>query len=215
MMKLADGAIVKIPILKYDGRQNLDFTAWRKSFATSTGQKYGELAQVYRTGEALEYDIPSKPTISGDEDTDAMERTMYMERMADYRKAKATQNSINIQLYSELYIKLHEDSCKKLLDDPLWGKVEMKQDPKGLMIAVNLAILVRKRASLHPPSTNDMQCTTSKREGKPTKLLLQDIEIAGYSGLSRTQARFRYRPSHGLHVQARQEAFPNHDHEHV
>ena len=33
-----------------------------------------------------------------------------MERMAEYRKAKAIQNSINIQLHSELYNTLHEGS---------------------------------------------------------------------------------------------------------
>ena len=43
-----------------------------------------------RTGEDLEYDTPSKPTISGDEDTDGMERAMYMERLAKYLKDKAT-----------------------------------------------------------------------------------------------------------------------------
>ena len=53
-------------------------------------QKYGELAQVYRTGEAFEYDIPVKPAVSGDNDIDAMER------------AKAIQSTTNIQLYSEL-----------------------------------------------------------------------------------------------------------------
>ena len=90
------------------------------------GQKYGELVQVYRTWEDYEYDTPSKPTISGDEDTDAMERAMYMERMAEFREAKVTQKSINIQLHSELYNMLHENSCKKLLDDPLWGEVERK-----------------------------------------------------------------------------------------
>ena len=50
MMKTTEEAIVRIPILRYDGRQNLDFNAWKKSFATSMGQKYGELAQVYRKG---------------------------------------------------------------------------------------------------------------------------------------------------------------------
>ena len=77
MMKSAEEAIVKIPILKYDGRQNLEFTAWKKSFATSVGQKYGGLAQVYRTGEAFEYDIPSKPVVS-DEDTDVVSYCTYM-----------------------------------------------------------------------------------------------------------------------------------------
>ena len=71
MMKSAEEAIVEIPILKYDGRQNMDFTAWKKSFATSVGQKYGGLAQVYWTGEAFEYDIPSKHVVS-DEDSACM-----------------------------------------------------------------------------------------------------------------------------------------------
>ena len=61
---------------------------------------------------------------------------MYIERIAEYRKAKATQKSINIQLNSEIYNTLHEDSSKKLFDDPLWGEVQKKEDPKGLMIAV-------------------------------------------------------------------------------
>ena len=87
-MKTTEEAIVKIPILRYDWLQNLDFNAWKKSFATSMGQKYGELAQVYWTGEAFEYDIPVRPAVSGDKNTDAMERTLYMERMAEHRKAK-------------------------------------------------------------------------------------------------------------------------------
>ena len=43
MVKSTEESIVKIPILKYDGRQNLDFTACR-SFATSMEEKYDELA---------------------------------------------------------------------------------------------------------------------------------------------------------------------------
>ena len=108
--------------------------------------KYGEVAQVYRTGEDFEY---SKPTISGDKDTEAMERAKYMEHMAEHRKANATQKSINIQLYSELYNKLHEDSCKKLLNDPLWAEVEKKQDPKGLMIAVTKIMLLSSSGNTH------------------------------------------------------------------
>ena len=46
MMKSTEEATVKIPILKYDGRQNLDFTAWKKSFATSKKQK--QYAKMYR-----------------------------------------------------------------------------------------------------------------------------------------------------------------------
>ena len=70
MMKSAEEAIVKIPILKYDGRQNLDFTAW------NMGQKYGELVQVHRTGEPFEYDNSIMPIVSGDSDTVAMEKAM-------------------------------------------------------------------------------------------------------------------------------------------
>ena len=66
------------------------------------GQKFGELAQVYRTGAAFEYANPTEPVVSGDSDTDAMESAMYMERTAEHRKSKATQNSINIQLLSEV-----------------------------------------------------------------------------------------------------------------
>ena len=65
-----------------------------------------------------------------------MERATYMDQMAEHRKAKLLQNNTKIQLYSELYNKLRENVYKKLTDDPLWEEVEMKQDPKGLMIAV-------------------------------------------------------------------------------
>ena len=103
------------------------------------GQKYGELAQVYKTGEDFEYDTPSKPTISGDEDTDGMERAIYMERMAQYRKAKVTQKSTNIQNYTTSYTRI---CAKSYFDDPLWGEVEKKQDPKGLMIPVTKIMLL-------------------------------------------------------------------------
>ena len=84
-----------------------------------------------------------------DKDIDTMERAMYMERMAEYRRAKATQNSINIQLYSEQGNKLHEDSCNRPLDDPPWGEVERTQDPKGLMIAVTRIVLLSSSGNLH------------------------------------------------------------------
>ena len=89
---------------------------------SSTGQMYGELAQVYRTWEDFEYDTPIKPTVSRDGDTDTMERAMYMERMAEYRKAKATQNSMNIQLYSELYNKLLGGFMRKAPRRPSMGR---------------------------------------------------------------------------------------------
>ena len=56
-MKSAENAISKILILKCIGRQNLDFAAWKKSFATSMGQRDGELAQFYRTGEAFTHSM--------------------------------------------------------------------------------------------------------------------------------------------------------------
>ena len=143
MMKTTEEAIVRIPILRYDGRQNLDFNAWKKSFAASMRQKYGELAQVYRTREAFEYDIPVRPAVSGDKDIDAMERAMYMERMAEHRKAKAMQSTINTQLYSELYNKRHDDASKKLLDDPVWGEIEKKQDPKKLCCYRHLGTYIK------------------------------------------------------------------------
>ena len=58
---------------------------------------------------------------------------MYMDQMTEHRMAKLLQNDTNIQLYWELYNKLHKDVCKKLTDDPLWEEVVMKQ---GHMIAV-------------------------------------------------------------------------------
>ena len=113
----------------------------------SIGQKYGELAQVFRTGEAFEYDVPIRPAVSGVVDTDSMERTMYM---AKHRKAKALQSTTNIQLYSELYNKLHEDASKKLLDDPLWGEIEKKQDDgQALMTAVTKIMLLSSSGNLH------------------------------------------------------------------
>ena len=191
MMKSAEEAIFKIPILKYDGRQNLDFTAWKKSFATSMGQKYGELAQVYRTGEAFEYDNPTKPVVSGDNHADAMERDMYMERMAEYRKAKAIQNSINIQLYSELYNKLHEDLCKKLLDDPLWAEVEKKQDPKGLMIAVTKIMLLSSSGNMHQDTHRARMTYNALRQNE--KESLQDYYSRTMRSLA-TQVSLGYKP---------------------
>ena len=113
------------------------------------GQKYGELAQVYWTGEAFEYDISVRPAVSGDKDIDAMDRAMYMERMAERHKAKAMQSTTNIQLYLELYNKLHDAASKKLLDDQLWGEIDRKQDPKGLMTAVTKIMLLSSSGNLH------------------------------------------------------------------
>ena len=59
------------------------------------------------------------------------------------------QSTTNIQLYSEHYTKLHDDASKKLLDDPLWGDIEKKQDPKGLMTAVTKFMLLSSSGSLN------------------------------------------------------------------
>ena len=58
MMKSAEDAISKIPVLKCERRQNLDFAAWKKSFATSMGQRYGELLEVNRIAEVFTYTSP-------------------------------------------------------------------------------------------------------------------------------------------------------------
>lgn len=53
-MKSTDEFLLKILILRRsDGRQRSGFSARKKSFATSMSQKYGELAQVFRTGETF------------------------------------------------------------------------------------------------------------------------------------------------------------------
>ena len=86
------------------------------------GQKYGQLAQVFRTGETFEYTAPARlhdNVISGNTVEDAMQRTMYMEQMVEHRKAKLSHNNTNIQMYSELHNKLHEDTCMKLFGQKL------------------------------------------------------------------------------------------------
>ena len=190
MSKSTEEAIVKIPILRYDGRQNLDFTAWKKSFATSMGQKYGELAQVYRTGEAFEYEVPVRSDVTGVADTDSMERTMYLERMAEHRKAKALQSTTNIQLYSELYNKLHEDASKKLLDDPLWGEIERKQDPKGLMTAVTKIMLLSSSGNLHQDTHRARMIYNALRQNE--KESLQDYYYRTMRSLA-TQSSLGYK----------------------
>ena len=152
MLKLSEEALSKIPILRYNGRQTLDFMAWKNSFATSMGQRYGVLAQVYRTGENYEYVKPpdlAAGDINGDTPLSALTRAMYLEQMSEYRKAKASQVNTNIQLYSELINKLHEDTSKKLIDDPQWAEIERKQDPKGLMTAVTKIMLLASFGNTH------------------------------------------------------------------
>ena len=101
--------------------------------ATSMVQRYGELAQVYRAGEAFTYTARialDAAVVDGKKEADAMERAIYMNQIAEHRKAKLLQNNKNVQIYLELYNKLKKDVCKKLTDDPLWEEVERKQDPK-------------------------------------------------------------------------------------
>lgn len=77
-MKSTDESLLKILILRRnDGRQRLGFSARKKSFATSMSQKYGELAQVFRTGETFVYtasDTLYENIVNGN--TDAIERTL-------------------------------------------------------------------------------------------------------------------------------------------
>ena len=142
MMNSTEESISKIPTLKHYGRQNLDFIAWITLFATSIGQKYGELAQVFRIGDTFEYTAPPtlhESVINVNTEAEAMQRTMKMEQVTEHRKSKLSQNNTNIQLYSKLYNKLQEDTCKKLIDDPLWAEVERRKDPKGLTKIMMLA----------------------------------------------------------------------------
>ena len=120
-----------------------------------------------------------------------MERAMYMEGMAVSRKAKATQKSINIQLYSELYNKLHEDSCKKLLDDPLWGEVERKQDPKGLMIAVTKIMLLSSSGNVHEDTHQARLIYNTLRQNE--KESLQDYYSRTMRSIA-TQVSLGYKP---------------------
>ena len=46
------------------------------------GTKVRRTGTSLQEGEAFGYDIPVRPAVSGDKDIDAMERVMYMERIA-------------------------------------------------------------------------------------------------------------------------------------
>ena len=64
------------------------------------GQRYGKLAQFFRTGETFVYaTTPAlhESVINENSEADAMQRTMYMERMAEHRKAQLSQENTNIQ----------------------------------------------------------------------------------------------------------------------
>ena len=89
------------------------------------GQRYGELAQVFRTGETFEYTAPAtlhESVINGNTDADAMQRTMYMKQIAARGKAITKHHEHSTVLG------VHEDTCKLLINDPLWAEVERKQD---------------------------------------------------------------------------------------
>ena len=120
--------------------------------ATAMRQRYGVLAQVYRTGDNYQRARPTLLTesvINGDSVSSALNRAMYLEQMTEFRRAQESQINTNIQLYSELYNKLHEDTCKKMIDDPLWAEIEGKQDPKGLMLVVTKIMLLASSGNTH------------------------------------------------------------------
>ena len=118
----------------------------------------------------FEYDIPVRPAVSGDKNTDAMERTLYMERMAEHRKAKAVQSTNNIQLYSKLRNKLLDDASKKLLDNPLWGEIERKQDPTGLMTAVTKIMLLSSSGNSHQGTHRARMIFNASRQNEKESL---------------------------------------------
>ena len=86
MMKSAEDAISKIPFVKCEGRQNLDFAVWKKSFATSMGQRYGELLEVNRTAEVFTYTAPIEldAAVVDGKKIRCMERAMHMDQMAEH-----------------------------------------------------------------------------------------------------------------------------------
>ena len=152
MIKTTEEPAMKIPILRCDGRQHLDFPAWKKAFSTIMSQKYGDLAQVFRTGEDFAYIAPERPSITVLEsklEEAAMDRGIYMQHIADHRINIRNLNTVNIQMYNELFSKLHEDTIKKIADDPTWAAVENAQNPKGLMLAVTKVIMMSSSGNKH------------------------------------------------------------------
>ena len=110
-------------------------------------------AQVYRTGDNYDYVAPlrlDEDVINGNSASCALDKAMYLEQMSEHRKAKGSQVNTNTQLYSEIYNKLHEDTCKKLIDDQLWAEIERKQDPEGLMSAVTKIMLLASSGGHSP-----------------------------------------------------------------
>ena len=139
-------------------------------------------AQVYRTGDNYDYVAPlrlDEDVINGNSASCALDRAMYLEQMSEHRKAKGSQVNTNTQLYSEIYNKLHEDTCKKLIDDQLWAEIERKQDPEGLMSAVTKIMLLASSGDTH-------QDTHRARKRKPPGLLHQDNKITCNSSIPGT-----------------------------
>ena len=93
-------------------------------------QGYGELAQVYRTGEAFEHAAPTplhESIVNGEKESDAMKRTTYMEQMTEHRKAKMSPEQHQHSAVFGALQQVARNTCQKLLDDPLWPVVEKKK----------------------------------------------------------------------------------------
>ena len=118
-------------------------------------QKYGELAQVFRTGVPFEYPTPkdlSKGVVDRLGEEAAMKRADYLAELSERRKLVLGQNNTNIQLYSELIGRLHEDTHKKLQASTSWTTIETKQDAKGLMEALTKIMTICSSGNLHQDS---------------------------------------------------------------
>ena len=180
------------------------------------GQRYGVLAQVYGIGDNYEYVAPlwlDEDVINGDSASSALDRATYLEQISEYRKVEASQVNTNIQLYSRLYNKLHEDTCKKLIDDPLWAEIERNQDQKGLMMAETKIMLLASSGNIHEDThPDDPSCLAPTRKRKPPGLLHQDSKITYNPSISGTQAEPRNLPRDGFHLQ--KQIPPTYDHKH-
>ena len=115
---------------------------------TAMGQRYGVLAQVYRTGDNYEYVAPpelAKSVINGDSASSAV----YTCTNVRGQKSQSIRSQSIPSLYFELFNKLHEDICKKLIDDPLSAEIERKKDPKGLTTAETKIMLLASSGNTH------------------------------------------------------------------
>ena len=149
MLKSSEEALTKIPILKYDGRQTSDFTAWKNP---SPPQWDKDTAYI---GLQDRRQLRIRRTSSTRWECNQVRQHIrrFGQSYVPWTNARVQESqsipSTNIQLYSRLYNKLHEDTCKKLIDDPLWAEIERKQDPKGLMTAVTKIMLLASSGNTH------------------------------------------------------------------